>query len=144
MIDMRPSRISCYSGFSLLEAIVALLLVTMLSMASFSWISNLLLSVGKLEENAYTNQIKRNVSEFISDVNVMTQPDGNRSLGGIDISWTANLIEPIQEGINLRGDKTPFEVGLYRVSVNVEDMSGERVRFEFIQVGYRALSDDVF
>jgi prepilin-type N-terminal cleavage/methylation domain-containing protein len=50
---MMVRQFSTNRGFSLLEAIVALLLVTMLSMTSFSWISNLLLSVEKIEKNTF-------------------------------------------------------------------------------------------
>ncbi len=123
---------------------MALLLVTMVSMATFSWISNLLLSISKIEENAYRNVMKRNVTEYLSDVNMMAHPQGSKSLGGITINWTANLVEPIKKGKSVNGGKTPFDIGLYRVTVNVEDFTGERAAFELTQVGYRALSDGIF
>ena len=133
-----------HHGFSLLEAIVALLLVTMVSMASFSWVNNLLFSVEKLETNAQRNLVKRNVSEFLSGINVMSMPNGEQRLGGMLVSWQAQLMEPIQKGKTINGGTSPFELGLYRVEVRVDSKEGERVTFELIQVGYKALLNDPF
>ncbi len=137
-------NVSTNNGFSLLEAIVALLLVTMLSMTSFSWISNLLLSVEKIEQNAYENLIQRNVIEFLADVNMMSRSTGEQSLGGINIRWNATLAEPVKRGKSMTGGATPFELGLYRVAVTVQDVSGKTTEFELTQVGYRALPDNIF
>ncbi|WP_395338813.1 prepilin-type N-terminal cleavage/methylation domain-containing protein [Ningiella sp. W23] len=131
-------------GFSLLEAIVALLLVTMISMVAFSWISSLLISVGKIEENAYSNQVQRNVTEFLADINVMAQPEGTQQFGRVSISWNAELIEPIRRGQSLAIGPTPYELGLYRVFVNIENDDLELLSFEQTQVGYRALQNEPF
>lgn len=141
---MKRAFVLRVSGFSLLEAIVALLLVTMLSMTAFSWISNLLISIEKIEENAYENLIQRNVIEFLADVNMMAQPSGEQLLGGVNIRWSATLIEPIKRGNSMVGGKTPFELGLYKVAVDVSDVAGNDAQFELTQVGYRALPDNIF
>jgi len=129
------------SGFSLLEAIVALLLVTMLSMTSFSWISSLLLSVEKIEQNARENLYQRNVTEFISDINLMAKPSGSQAFGGISLRWDAELIEPVKRGKSMKGGNTPFELGLYRVVVTITDNTGQDSTIESVQVGYRALPE---
>lgn len=131
-------------GFSLLEAIVALLLVTMLSITCFTWVSNLLLSVNKIEKNTYANLVQRNVTEFLTDINIMLQPEGEQDLGGINVLWTATPIEPVRRGKNMAGGDTPFEIGLYKVNVQVKDITGKSTKFELIQVGYKALPDNVF
>lgn len=141
---MNARSVYSQNGFSLLEAIVALVLVTMLSITSFTWISNLLLSVGKIEENAFSNAKQRNVTEFLSDINMMSQTTGNKNMGGVNIQWSASLIEPIKRAKSMDGGDNPFEVGLYKVAVQVQELNGERVEFELIQVGFRALPDEIF
>ena len=116
----------------------------MLSMTSFSWISNLLLSVEKIEQNAYENLVQRNVIEFLADINMMSQSSGEQSLGGVSIRWDASLVEPVKRGKSMTGNNTPFELGLYRVVATVQDVSGKSTEFELTQVGYRALPDNVF
>ncbi|MFC3093083.1 hypothetical protein DRW07_02540 [Alteromonas sediminis] len=138
-MPMQGRTIKLEKGFSLLEAIVALLLVTMLSMTTFSWISNLLLSVSKIEENALRNVTQRNVTEFIEDINVMARPSGIQELGGVTLQWDAALIEPIKRGKSMTGGNTAFELGLYRVSVTLTDVTGKAAQFEVVQVGYRGL-----
>lgn len=135
---------STNKGFSLLEAIVALLLVTMLGMATFSWISNLLLSVEKIETRGLSNLIKRNVNEFLTDINMMSLPSGERELSGLKVIWSAELVEPVKRGKNSTGGATQFELGLYRVAVSVEDGNEELMQFETFQVGYKSIPYDVF
>ena len=131
-------------GFSLLEAIVALLLVSIVSIAIFSWISTLFISIEKIEENANKNRIQRNTSEFLFDINVMTTPSGSYEIGPLTISWEARLIVPIERGRTLSAGATPFELGLYGVSITVIEEGGKTYAFEQIQVGYRSLIEDVF
>lgn len=120
------------------------MLVTMLSMTSFAWINNLLLSVTKLESNAYDNYLERNVTEFLSDINVMLRPSGSQTFATLTISWNAELIEPVKRGKNMNGGATPFELGLYNVAVTVVDEENDTVTFDMIKVGYRALPDSSF
>lgn len=135
---------SSQGGFSLLEAIVALMLVTMLSMTAFAWINNLLLSVTKIESNAYDNYLERNVTEFLSDINVMLRPTGSQAFATLTISWNAELVEPIKRGKNMSGGATPFELGLYNVVVTVVNDENDPVTFNMIKVGYRSLPDSTF
>lgn len=133
-----------HKGFSLLEAIVALLLVTMLGMATFSWISNLLLSVEKIESRGFTNLVKRNVNEYLSDINMMSSPSGEQELSGLKIVWNAELVEPIKRGKDSYGGVTQFELGLYRVLVRVENDDEELMEFQTLKVGYKSIPYEIF
>jgi hypothetical protein len=100
--------------------------------------------VEKIEKNTYENLIQRNAIEFLADVNMMSKPSGDQSLGGVNFRWQATLIEPIKRGKSITGGSTPFELGLYRVAVVVQDETGRSTEFELTQVGYRALPDSIF
>ncbi|WP_334021626.1 PulJ/GspJ family protein [Alteromonas sp. S015] len=141
---MHVIRQSYSHGFSLLEAIVALLLVTMLGMATFSWISNLLISIEKIEKQSVNNLIKRNVNEYLSDINVMRQPSGEEEISGVTIAWRAELVEPIKKGLNSNGGQSQFELGLYRVSVDVSRDTEQIMAFSTMQVGHNSVPYDVF
>ena len=132
------------NGFSLLEAIVALLIVTMVGIATFSWISNLLLSISKIESQSYTNQVKRNVNELLSDINVMSMPAGDKEIGSLVVSWQAELVQPIKRGKSSNSGTSQFELGLYRVNVLVQRNNIQILNFETFQVGYRTVAYDIF
>ncbi|WP_334049769.1 PulJ/GspJ family protein [Alteromonas gracilis] len=132
------------NGFSLLEAIVALLIVTMVGIATFSWISNLLLSISKIESQSYTNQVKRNVNELLSDINVMSMPAGDKEIGSLVVSWQAELVQPIKRGKSSNGGSSQFELGLYRVNVLVQRNNIQILNFETFQVGHRTVAYDIF
>ena len=141
---MNPDVNVRVSGFSLLEAIVALLLVTMLGMATFSWIGNLLFSMEKIEDRSHINLLKRNVNEYLKDINVMSLPSGEKEFSGLTVSWQAELVEPIKKGKNSSGGTSQFELGLYKVAVSVNDGTKQLMAFETFQVGYNAVPYDVF
>lgn len=123
---------------------MALLLVTMLGMATFSWISNLLISIEKIEKQSVNNLIKRNVNEYLSDINVMRQSSGEEDIGAMTIAWRAELVEPIKKGLNSNGGQSQFELGLYRVTVNVSREKEQIMTFSTMQVGHNSVPYDVF
>lgn len=108
------------AGFSLLEAIVAITMVATFGLAIFSWINGLLVSVNKIERNYQKDSISRNAAEYISDLNIMSAPNGIKQLGPYELTWNSDLIEPIREGKSTTGSKNDFLVGLYQTEVKIE------------------------
>jgi general secretion pathway protein I len=129
-------RQSSRSGFSLLEAIVALTLISTIGLAIFSWVSGMLISVEKIENNGSRLTVMRNAAEYLSNTNIMEQPSGNAILGPYQLSWNSELVEPIKTGLNSNSTANEFKVGLYDVNVSVVNANHKEVQFTLRLTGF--------
>jgi len=120
-------------GFSLFEAIVAMVLLATVGMVTFSWISTSMDSLRRVEEHDRRQQSIRSVLAFMQTVNPMENPSGEAMLGKIKIQWKARLVEPARKGL---GDSL-FRVGLYDNNLRIEVGGLEPTEFNLRQVGYQ-------
>ena len=131
-------------GFSLLEAIVALTLVATVGLAVFSWINSLLMTVEKIETRGVKDSITRSVVEYLADINMMDAPEGDVQLGGYQLQWVSQLVEPIKKGKAGVAGVTEFKVGLYDVTVTVEKQGEFVTEFDLRQVGFHGEASSPF
>ena len=74
-------------GFTLLEAIVALVLIGSAGMALFSWINGNYISLSRIRDVNARSEATVNVLEYMDRVNPMLTPDGVAPLGAYSIRW---------------------------------------------------------
>ena len=67
------------SGFTLLEAVVAMVLISSTGAALLVWINAELGSVSRLQQSNAQSEAMVNVLEFMQTVNPMLTPDGKAS-----------------------------------------------------------------
>ncbi len=125
-------------GFTLLEAIVALVIFSTAGLALFSWINQNLQALVRVADVSAEAQAKRNILEYMNEINPMDRATGTNDFGTYKIAWTsteeitprANAGYPIGEGA--------FLVGLYRDSIAVTRPSGAPwFTFDLRLVGFR-------
>jgi len=131
------------NGFSLLEAIVAMAIVASFGMAIFAWINANLNTLNKIQSKSEHDQIVRSVVEYMQDIDIMEQPDGNEDIGQFSVFWKSTLIEPIVDGANRIGGKSEFEVGLYLADVNVRVDTKLVSSFSVRLVGYKKVRNSM-
>lgn len=131
-------------GFSLLEAIVALVLVTMVGMALFSWINTNLSNLSRIQQIQKRHEAVRNAMVFMETVNPTQKPKGDEAVGLYRFVWEAEkLTEPMDNTKGIRG------VGLYlvilyetEVTVYVQQELVSIVKLN--QVGYEQVRDPIW
>jgi general secretion pathway protein I len=125
-------------GFTLLEAIVALVLVGGMGMALFGWINNTLLSLGRIQDANAVAEAKLNALEFMETVNPMLRPEGSASLGAYQLRWQASAATAAVDNANYPTGIGLYQLALYDTRVKVERADGE-AWFEFAlkQVGHK-------
>lgn len=134
---MNRSNLRGISGFSLLEAIIALTLISTFGLAIFSWVSSMLINVEKIESSAQRQAVIRNATEYLSNTNIMEQPSGEATLGPYLLQWTSELVEPIRPGLNKSSGHNEFTIGLYNVNVEVSITdSSRKIQFHMRATGY--------
>lgn len=126
------------AGFTLLEAIVALVIFSTAGLALFSWINQNLQVLARAQSVSEATRAKRNVLEFMGDINPMQRGAGSNDFGLYKIAWrSAETIAP-HDNSGYPAGIGSFSVALYRTSIDVSRADGSRwFSFELTQAGYR-------
>lgn len=129
--------ISHTKGFSLLEAIVALVILSMTAIALYGWQNTNLFTMRRAEAHAASNELTRSALSVVETINPMLTPSGDRSLGSMEMHWVATPIQPVKPGVTAVGLPGLFDLGLYNVDVVIKDDAGVALHFTVRQVGYK-------
>ena len=85
-------------GFSLLEVIVALVLITSTGMALFSWMNTNTMSLQRVQFVQQRNIATRNALMYINTINPLQTPQGSTTLGSYIVNWNSKALEPPKDG----------------------------------------------
>lgn len=126
-----PANRFLQRGFSLLEAVVAIVLISSAGLALFSWINSNLISLERVRETNVRSETTQNALEYMAAVNPMLTPQGKMSLGKIGLAWDAQLIAPVK-------DKGLWRFALYDTNVALVQEDGKPwFSFHLKQIGYK-------
>jgi len=128
-------------GFSLLEAIVALLLVTTLGLGLLSWANNNLLNLTKIEKAYERDDAIKNALDFIEAINLTEYPSGKEQVGHYTFEWSANAIEPAKDVILSAGYPGLYEVTLYLAHISIFINTELIHQFTLHQVGFKQVRE---
>ena len=144
MMRRRPSSIHSRrgaEGFTLLEAIVAMVVFSLGAFALYGWLSTNVITLNRIRERQQVEAATHSALDLIRRSNPMETPEGQRRVGDMTVSWVAKPVEPPKDGSGQGGGQTLFLVGLYDVDVqmrrNDRPLQGFRVR----QIGWKQVGD---
>ena len=126
-------------GFTLLEAIVALVVFTMGAFALYGWLSTNVITLNRIRERQQIEIATHSALDLILRSNPMQTPEGQRSVGELTVTWIARPVEPVRAGSSQTGEPTLFMVGLYDMDVRVMREGRELHAFQVRQVGWKQL-----
>ena len=124
-------------GFTLLEAIVAMVIFSLGAFALYGWLSTNLITLERVIAQREAEVAVRSALDLVHRVNPMEHPSGDRTVGSLQVRWNATLVEPARPSVSQVGMPTLFEVGLYTLDVRVSRDGEELHRFEVRQAGSR-------
>jgi prepilin-type N-terminal cleavage/methylation domain-containing protein len=130
------------SGFSLIEALVALAVAAMALLAIFSLQQQLAEGERRHTRTLELVALQRNALALTQDLNPTAEPRGSlRLAGGQTMSWTTEPRTAPHTNVGLPVGEGAFEVRLYRVRVDITDARGARLGgLDFDRVGWRRLT----
>jgi general secretion pathway protein I len=131
---MTPARAR---GFSLLEAIVAMVLIALVGMALFSWINASFVDLRRIQAVNAKSMAEMNALQFLQTINPMEQPVGQTELGALKLQWKSHAISEKRQNYTEALTPGPFSVALYETEVTLEE--GSQVpRYSFVvkQMGW--------
>jgi len=121
-------------GFTLLEVIIALVILSTSGLVLFAWINQNLATASRLRESQARSQLQVEGVSWLSTVNPAAEPEGEREMGGLRLTWRATLVEPMRTEFTYGGSLYPrWMVGLYRVNASIARVDG-RVQADWEQV----------
>lgn len=129
------------SGFSLLEAIVALTILASAGLALFAAMSQSVQMVGRAENARLADSALRNASAWMETVNPMQSPSGEQELGGVTLAWSSELVEPVRDGMTGYLQPGLYEVGLYDVTLELSREGNFLAEATIRRVGYRQVRE---
>ena len=112
------------AGFTLLETMVALVIFTGAAMALYSLYNTNLIALVRVHDVTRQVPAARHAIEYLSSINPRQQDSGRLEVGGLDVTWSARLLQPVRDSQTLTGGRGYYEVGLYEVEFAMSD--GER------------------
>lgn len=124
-------------GFMLLEAIVALVIFSLVAMSLYAWQGTNIQAIQRAEAHARRNAATRSALAVIADVNPMLTPIGERPMGPDTVRWSAKALRPVRDGATAVGLPSLFNLGLYEMHVQVRSGHSVIADFDVRQVGYK-------
>ncbi len=111
-------------GFGLLEALVALVLLSAVGMSLFGWINTNLDAATRLQAREQAQQAERLASAWVQTLNPRQQGRGETEPApGWRLRWDSRALTPLTGGTPLPGGtSTPFKLALYEVSVELQNL----------------------
>lgn len=136
------SRKNSQFGFTLIEAIVALVLVGSVGMALFSWINTNIITLNRVQEINAQSEATRNIIEYMNAINPMIRPEGKVDFGSCQVTWQAEISTDMQDGANYPRGVGFYQLAMYRTNIDVKKSSGEPwFGLTLQQVGYKKIRD---
>ena len=129
-------------GFTLIEAIVALVLIGTTGMALFSWINNNIITLNRVQEINAENAATTNAIEYMNSVNPMLKPEGKADLGSYLLSWKVESTTDPRDGANYPSGIGLYQLVLCQTKVTVKKQGGQYwFDFSLQQVGYKRVRE---
>ena len=121
------------SGFTLLEAIVAMTVFATSALGLYSWINSMVIGTARFDEIVVETTDVDNAVDYLATLNPMDRPSGTHQMGAVTLSWEGELVEAVKPGNMVRN----HEFGLYEIEVRLMRRGTPEQLFTLRQVGFR-------
>jgi general secretion pathway protein I len=123
-------------GFTLIETIVALVLLSAALAAFYDFLSVQLHSAGRVGAAAQAYDRRTNALELATALNPMAMPQGSFDLGGYRIRWTSQRLGDVRQSTRFPAGPGIFKIALYRMTFSFPD-GGDIPPISVTRLGYR-------
>lgn len=133
---MPPASTAAQQGFSLLEAIVALVILAGSCMALFAWMNSSLTQLQRAELYVDAGPAIASASQYLKTVDLAQRPQGVFVSSGVEVRWQAVPIEAEVSRSAAYGGSN-FILSLYQVELTASTAARELPVLHTRVVNYR-------
>lgn len=130
-------RVRKQRGFTLLEAMVALVIFSLAAMGIYGWVNANLISLNRLADLAANEQVLNSAVERLKLVNMSEETEGAFNVDEYNVQWHADLVEPWHNGVTAAGAITIYDLALYEVKLVFIKDGRERGHFSYRNTVYK-------
>jgi general secretion pathway protein I len=127
---------SIEDGFTLIEAVVALVIMATALTGLYSWVNTELISLRRAEAVVVTQELAQEALRQIQLAPLASQPQGEAMLGEYRMSWSATPAEPVRNGLGSNGNLSLYDVTLYDVVFRLHSGEEELGEWSVRQLRY--------
>ena len=113
------------------------------AMALYGLFNTNLIALGRAHDVSRQMSAAHHAVEYLAGINPHEERAGQLTVNGIDIVWSASLLEPARQSQTVTGERGYFEVGLYEIlfepTVDGRSLGTWRLRVP----GYRKVREPV-
>ena len=106
-------------GFTLLEAIVALVVFAATMLAVYSWINTSLISLNKARQTQFIEQIIKQAPAYFQGLDLSRVQQSHYFWKTYRVNWQARLLEPVKQGKNSMGLIGLYDMALYQIRLDI-------------------------
>ena len=129
-------------GFTLMEAIVALVLIATTGMALFSWVNSNILTLQRVQAANAQEAATVNALQYLHNVNPMATPEGKVLLGTYTLNWTSEQLSEPRDTAGYPTGNGLYQIAMYQTQVRLELLDGKDwFDFKLQQVGYKKVRE---
>lgn len=104
-------------GFSLLEAIVAMVIMATTLLALYAWLGGSTIGVKRANAVILGLEDARIALAVIEGVNPLKNESGSREMGDLTVQWTSTPLAERRAGTTSTGSLAPYDYALYEMEV---------------------------
>jgi general secretion pathway protein I len=130
-------------GFTLLEAIVALVIFSMAAIGIYGWINTNLITLNRLAEVAATEQVLNSSVERLKLVDMSKETSGRFEVSGYWVDWQADLVEPWKNGVTSTGALGIYDLSLFTISLSFSKNSRVVTNYQYRQTAYKQVRESM-
>ena len=129
------------SGFTLLEAIVALTIVGLTLVPVMSFLVNATQQISVAADSNQRAAAQRTALAYIETMNPLTEPVGKADLSEkVSLQWVSTALAEPNSQARLGAQLGAYRIGFFLVTVTVLRESVEWFSFEVRKIGYQRLA----
>ena len=134
----RAADPSASAGFTLIEVVVALVILSTVLLAFYEFLSSALASGDRARTAVASYDRGQNALALVTTLNPMEAPQGSFDLGSYRIRWRAQRIGAERQSNGYPSGRGRFTVALYRVVLDVPD-DAKFPPLEVTKLGYHLI-----
>lgn len=128
------------SGFTLLEAIVAMTLLSVVSGVLLAWLNTSIKSIERVEISELRIRVIDDVRAYMESVNPMLTPEGQVWIGEYQIAWDAKPVTDVIPSRSIDGATIGvYDLALYAVDVEISGPKMPRYAVVVERVGFKRI-----